>query len=143
MQWLPRFKCYNRVNDPAVAEKTRFQANRSWITCLSEWALEPAAGNFTSLFTGLAYQPGLNKAGNAAHIVVYDRKKQILEEEVISPVVLLAMRNMYQSPLGFLMKATGVFSHLKVRARDPASQKLKLQVLSWVRRSESTCAATW
>lgn len=85
---------------------------------LSEWIiLEPASGNFSSLWQGTKYKPGLNRNGNAAHIVVYDRYKQILEEEVISPLVMLAIRNMYQTPLGMVMKSTGMYRHLKVRSK--------------------------
>ena len=91
------------------------QANRSWIGGITEWVMEPAAGNFSGLFRGTSYDLGLNKHGNAAHIVVYDRQRQILEEEVISPLVVLAMRNMYQSPFGILMKATGMYKGLNVR----------------------------
>lgn len=81
---------------------------------ISEWIiLEPASGNISSLWQGTKYKPGLNRHGNAAHIVVYNRYKQILEEEVISPLVLLAMRNMYQTPLGMVMKSTGLYRHLK------------------------------
>ena len=47
--------------------------------------------------------------------MVYDRQRQILEEEVISPLVVLAMRNMYQSTFGILMKATGMYKGLNVR----------------------------
>eukprot|EP00892_Ulva_mutabilis_P010590 jgi/Ulvmu1/7903/UM004_0135.1 len=110
--------------------RTVAQANRSWIMSLSEWIiLEPASGNFSSLWQGTKYKPGLNRNGNAAHIVVYNRYKQILEEEVISPLVLLAIRNMYQAPLGMVMKSTGMYRHLKdvsrssgVKMNDPASK---------------------
>ena len=95
---------------------TVVQANRSWISGLTEWVMEPAAGNYSGLFKGTSYELGLNSRGNAAHIVVYDRKRQILEEEIISPLVVLAMRNMYQSTFGVLMKATGMYKHLNVRA---------------------------
>lgn len=85
---------------------------------LSEWIiLEPASGNISSLWQGTKYKPGLNRNGNAAHIVVYNRYKQILEEEVISPLVLMAIRNMYQTPLGMVMKNTGMYRHLKARFR--------------------------
>lgn len=91
------------------------QANRSWIGGITEWVMEPAAGNFSGIFKGTKYDLGLNNRGNAAHIVVYDRQRQILEEEVISPLVVLAMRNMYQSTFGILMKATGMYKGLNVR----------------------------
>jgi hypothetical protein len=78
--------------------------------------MEPAAGHYAGIFNGgPSYEPGLNHHGNAAHILVYDRQRQILEEEVISPLVVLALRNMYQSTFGVLMKATGMYKHLNVR----------------------------
>lgn len=82
---------------------------------MSEWMiLEPASGNISSLWKGTKYRPGLNRHGNASHIVVYNRYKQILEEEIISPLVTMAMRNMYQTPFGMVMKSTGLYRHLKV-----------------------------
>jgi hypothetical protein len=89
------------------------QANRSWIVKMSEWALEPLSGNVRGLRKS-GYDSGLNTRRNAAHIVVYHRDKQVLEEELISPVVILAMRNMYQTTFGFLMKNAGMYKYLQV-----------------------------
>jgi hypothetical protein len=102
----------------ALTPRPAAQANRSWVVKMSEWALEPLAGNVRGL-RGSAYKVGLNTRRAAAHIVVYDRYKQCLEEELISPVVVLAMRNMYQSTFGALMKGAGIFRYLQVRAGRP------------------------
>ena len=96
------------------------QANRSWIVKMSEWALEPLSGNVRGLRQS-GYGAGLNTRRNAAHIVVYHRYKQVLEEELISPVVILAMRNMYQTTFGFLMKNAGMYKYLQVPQHDDST----------------------
>ena len=83
---------------------------------LSEWAMEPLSGNYLGLIQKRG-KPGLNTRRNAAHIIVYDRYLQVLEEELIAPIVVLAMRNMYQSAFGALMKSAGVYRYLQVRFR--------------------------
>ena len=90
-------------SDQKIGEVHVVQANRGWMMQMSEWVTH-SNGN-----------PGLNVGGDAAHIIVYDREKKVLTEEVISPAIVRAMRNMYQSSLGRMMKATGMFKHLKVR----------------------------
>lgn len=51
------------------------QAHRSWIVKMSEWALEPLAGNVR--LGRSSYSLGLNTARAAAHIIVYDRYRQV------------------------------------------------------------------
>jgi hypothetical protein len=70
--------------------------------------MEPLSGNVFGILQKGGYKLGLNTHRNASHIIVYHRYNQVLEEEIISPVVLLAMRNMYQSTFGFVMKSAGV-----------------------------------
>lgn len=69
---------------------------------MSEWA-PSAAGSFETTLTaakGSKWDPsaGAKRKGvNGAHIVVYDRKSKRLVEETISPHLILAMRQIYQS----------------------------------------------
>lgn len=65
---------------------------------MSEWA--PSAAGTLTAATGPKWDPsaGAQRKGvNGAHIVVYDRKSKRLVEETISPHLILAMRQIYQS----------------------------------------------
>lgn len=67
---------------------------------MSEWAPQSAAGVLTASKEA-KWDPkaGAERKGttNAAHIVVYDRSSKRLVEETISPNIILAMRQIYQS----------------------------------------------
>lgn len=109
---------------------TAEDATRSWMLRLSEWATHPIAGNFAPLIVGNSYGVGLNVGPKAAHILVLNRATKALEEEVTSPLLNLAMRNMYQSTTGrTLLKAGGwrVLQRLTERQGkymdDPSSRK--------------------
>lgn len=87
---------------------TAEQATRSWMLKLSEWATHPIGGSISQLYSGNKYEAGgLNVGTRASHILVWDREKGIVVEEIISPHLVLAMRNLYQSPFGRGMMATG------------------------------------
>ncbi|KAA6427890.1 MAG: phosphatidylserine decarboxylase proenzyme 3-like, partial [Trebouxia sp. A1-2] len=87
---------------------TAEQATQSWMLKLSEWATQPLAGSW-----GHKYQAGgLNIGAKSAHILVYDRYEQRVIEETISPYMVLAMRNMYQTPVGRLMIGSGAHKAL-------------------------------
>lgn len=87
---------------------TAEQATQSWMLKLSEWATQPLAGSW-----GHKYQAGgLNIGAKSAHILVYDRHEQRVIEETISPYMVLAMRNMYQTPVGRLMIGSGAHKAL-------------------------------
>jgi hypothetical protein len=88
---------------------------------MSEWAMEPLSGNVRGIIQKGAYIPGLNTNRHAAHLVLYHRYEQRLEEELISPVVVLAMRNMYQSTFGLVMRRSGMFKYLQVRKPAPGT----------------------
>lgn len=99
---------------------------------MSEWAMEPLAGNVRGIVQSGAYNPGLNTHRQAAHIVLYHRYEQRLEEELISPVVILAMRNMYQSTFGLMMRRSGMFKYLQVRHPAPEHALLLTSNLAFV-----------
>ncbi|GLT96660.1 hypothetical protein SLE2022_142670 [Rubroshorea leprosula] len=67
---------------------TEKEASYGWIFKLSEWA------HFSS------YDVGLNSGSSASHILVFDRKKKRLVEELIDGKIVLSMRAIYQSKLG-------------------------------------------
>ncbi|GLT27311.1 hypothetical protein SLA2020_023180 [Shorea laevis] len=67
---------------------TEKEASYGWIFKLSEWA------HFSS------YDVGLNSGSSASHILVFDRKKRRLVEELIDGKIVLSMRAIYQSKLG-------------------------------------------
>ncbi|KAK1430248.1 hypothetical protein QVD17_12856 [Tagetes erecta] len=64
------------------------QASYGWMFKLSEWAHVSS------------YDAGLNSGKNASHIVVFDRKKKRLVEEIIDGKIVLSMRAIYQSKVG-------------------------------------------
>ncbi|KAB5563976.1 hypothetical protein DKX38_004030 [Salix brachista] len=72
------------------------QASYGWMLKLSEWA------HFSS------YDVGLNSGSSASHILVFDRKKKRLVEELIDKKIVLSMRAIYQSRIGLgLMDKAG------------------------------------
>ena len=54
----------------------------------------------------------VSAGAKSAHILVYDRREQRVIEETISPYMVLAMRNMYQTPVGRLMIGSGAHKAL-------------------------------
>ena len=70
---------------------------------MSEWAPHTATGTLQAAKRAPHADPsGGDKNGhNAAHILVYDRKSKRLAEETISPHLILAMRQIYQSRVHF------------------------------------------
>ncbi|XP_022967583.1 phosphatidylserine decarboxylase proenzyme 2-like [Cucurbita maxima] len=72
------------------------QAAYGWMFKLSEWA------HFSS------YDVGLNSGSSASHIVVYDRQKKRLVEEIIDGKIVLSMRAIYQSKVGLALMDKGV-----------------------------------
>ncbi|XP_023755849.1 phosphatidylserine decarboxylase proenzyme 3 [Lactuca sativa] len=64
------------------------QASYGWMFKLSEWAHVSS------------YDVGLNSGSSASHIVVFDRKKKRLVEEIIDGKIVLSMRAIYQSKIG-------------------------------------------
>ena len=74
-----RSLCSRSHYDAAAAQwyviPAELQAHRSWIVKMSEWALEPLAGNVR--LGRSSYSLGLNTARAAAHLVVYDRYRQV------------------------------------------------------------------
>jgi len=88
--------------------QTAEEANRTWMLKLSEWAAHPLGGTVSHIWQGNKYEAGgLNVGTGAAHILIWDREKGLVLEERISATLLLAMRNLYQSPFGRGMLATG------------------------------------
>ncbi|KAI3497464.1 hypothetical protein L1887_40087 [Cichorium endivia] len=64
------------------------QASFGWMFKLSEWAHVSS------------YDAGLNSGSSASHIVVFDRRKKRLVEEIIDGKIVLSMRAIYQSKVG-------------------------------------------
>ena len=78
----------------------------------------------------------MHAGAKSAHILVYDRHEQRVIEETISPYMVLAMRNMYQTPVGRLMIGSGAHKALlDLTQREgrymnsPASIKVGLQCI--------------
>ena len=87
---------------------------------LSEWAPQSAAGTLTAAKQA-KWDPAAvsdRKGVNAAHIVVYDRSSKRLAEETISPNIILAMRQIYQSRVGRLMMKSGALNTLELMSKD-------------------------
>ncbi|XP_071935784.1 phosphatidylserine decarboxylase proenzyme 2-like isoform X2 [Coffea arabica] len=64
------------------------QAANGWMFKLTEWA------HFSS------YDIGLRSGSSASHILVFDRRKKRLVEELIDSKIVLSMRAIYQSKVG-------------------------------------------
>ncbi|KVI01829.1 C2 calcium-dependent membrane targeting [Cynara cardunculus var. scolymus] len=64
------------------------QASYGWMFKLTEWAHVSS------------YDAGLNSGSSASHIVVFDRRKKRLVEEIIDGKIVLSMRAIYQSKVG-------------------------------------------
>ncbi|KAG9160149.1 hypothetical protein Leryth_015037 [Lithospermum erythrorhizon] len=71
------------------------QAANGWMFKLSEWA------QFSS------YEVGLRSGSSASHILVFDRKKKRLVEEIIDGKIVLSMRAIYQSKFGLGLMDSG------------------------------------
>nr|GME12633.1 phosphatidylserine decarboxylase proenzyme 2-like isoform X2 [Ipomoea batatas] len=71
------------------------QASSGWMFKLSEWA------NFST------YEIGLRSGASASRILVYDRRKKRLVEEIIDRKIMLAMRAIYQSKFGVGLIGSG------------------------------------
>ncbi|XP_076936567.1 phosphatidylserine decarboxylase proenzyme 2-like [Bidens hawaiensis] len=71
------------------------QASYGWMFKLSEWAHVSS------------YDVGLNSGSSASHIVVFDRVKKRLVEEIIDGKIILSMRAIYQSKLGLSIMDKG------------------------------------
>nr|XP_043629304.1 phosphatidylserine decarboxylase proenzyme 2-like isoform X2 [Erigeron canadensis] len=67
---------------------TEKQASYGWMFKLSEWAHVSS------------YDAGLNSGSKSSHILVFDRKKKRLVEEIIDGKIVLSMRAIYQSKVG-------------------------------------------
>ncbi|PWA78662.1 phosphatidylserine decarboxylase 3 [Artemisia annua] len=67
---------------------TDTEASYGWMFKLSEWAHVSS------------YDVGLNSGSSASHIVVFDRQKKRLVQEIIDGKIILSMRAIYQSKVG-------------------------------------------
>nr|GEW93372.1 phosphatidylserine decarboxylase proenzyme 3-like [Tanacetum cinerariifolium] len=67
---------------------TDTEASYGWMFKLSEWAHVSS------------YNVGLNSGSSASHIVVFDRQKKRLVQEIIDGKIILSMRAIYQSKIG-------------------------------------------
>ncbi|KAK9069550.1 hypothetical protein SSX86_011454 [Deinandra increscens subsp. villosa] len=71
------------------------QASYGWMFKLSEWAHVSS------------YDVGLNSGSSGSHIVVFDRLKKRLVEEIIDGKIILSMRAIYQSKVGLSIMDKG------------------------------------
>ncbi|RWR90202.1 phosphatidylserine decarboxylase proenzyme 2 isoform X2 [Cinnamomum micranthum f. kanehirae] len=71
------------------------QASYGWFFKLSEWARVSS------------YDVGLRSGSSASHILVFDRRKQRLVEELIDGKIVLSMRAIYQSKVGLTLISAG------------------------------------
>lgn len=86
----------NRETNLKAGYMTEAQAASSWAMRLSEWASHPVKAKKQR-----GKQLGGLRLGTAAeHILVFDRKNRRVIEEIVNPVIILAMRTMYQSRMG-------------------------------------------
>ncbi|XP_019232956.1 PREDICTED: phosphatidylserine decarboxylase proenzyme 2-like isoform X3 [Nicotiana attenuata] len=74
---------------------TEKEASSGWMFKLSEWA------HFST------YDIGLRSGSSASHILVYDRRKKRLVEEIIDRKIVLSMRAIYQSKFGLGLMDNG------------------------------------
>lgn len=106
----------NHESDLKSGYLTESQAAQSWMLRLSEWASHPLAVTPAAKkkVRRRSYQVGGLRVGSAAaHILIYDRANKLIVEEALSPVLSLAMRNMYQSKVGrALMRRKGLAKRL-------------------------------
>ncbi|KAM3377589.1 phosphatidylserine decarboxylase proenzyme 2 [Capsicum galapagoense] len=71
------------------------EASSGWMFKLSEWA------HFST------FDIGLRSGSSASHILVYDRQKKRLVEEIIDRKIVLSMRAIYQSKFGLGLMDNG------------------------------------
>lgn len=71
------------------------EASSGWMFKLSEWA------HFST------FDIGLRSGSSASHILVYDRRKKRLVEEIIDGKIVLSMRAIYQSKFGLGLMDNG------------------------------------
>ncbi|KAH0733689.1 hypothetical protein KY289_004877 [Solanum tuberosum] len=71
------------------------EASSGWMFKLSEWA------HFST------FDIGLRSGSSASHILVYDRRKKRLVEEIIDRKIVLSMRAIYQSKFGLGLMDNG------------------------------------
>lgn len=79
---------------------TDLEASRAWVMKLSEWASHPVRIARRGMRGGSKRLGGLRSGALAQHILVFDRSKKMIIEEIVSPVILMAMRTLYQSKVG-------------------------------------------
>lgn len=72
------------------------EASSGWMFKLSEWA------HFST------FDIGLRSGSSASHILVYDRRKKRLVEEIIDRKIVLSMRAIYQSKFGLGLMDNGM-----------------------------------
>lgn len=108
---------------------TDLEASRAWVMRLSEWASHPVRAARAA--QGGKRLGGLKAGALAQHILVFDRAKKMIIEEIVSPVILMAMRTLYQSKVGrsflenqnFLKRLTSLSLHEGVYRDSEESQK--------------------
>ena len=114
--WLALSACRaNHESDLKAGYLTESQAAASWMLRLSEWASHPLALTSQRRRKKSYVAGGLRVGSAAAHILVFDRSGRRVVEEALSPVLNIAMRNLYQSKVGrALMRRGGLFKRLQV-----------------------------
>lgn len=75
---------------------TESEAVRAWALHMSEWKSQPVR----KVPMSPKKLGGLRLGSAAQHILIFDRETKQVIEEIVSPVILLAMRTLYQSKIG-------------------------------------------
>jgi len=106
----------NHESDLKAGYLTESQASQSWMLRLSEWSSHPLAVTSAAKKKNKKKSwraGGLRTGARASHILVYNRADRRVVEEALSPVLNMAMRNMYQSMVGrALMQHVGLSKRL-------------------------------
>jgi phosphatidylserine decarboxylase len=104
----------NHESDMKAGYLTEKQASSSWmLRIMNEWVSHPLAVTEAAKKRSRkkSYAAGgLRTGARASHILVYDRSDRRVVEESISPVLNMAMRNMYQSKVGQALMQHGGLS---------------------------------
>ncbi|KAK8948836.1 hypothetical protein KSP39_PZI006030 [Platanthera zijinensis] len=95
---------------------TDMQASYGWMFKLSEWV------HYSS------YDIGLKYGSSASHILVFDRRTRRLVEEIIDEKIVLSMRAIYQSKVGFKLIDRGqTFNEFFIRELKPGARTIALK----------------
>ena len=80
---------------------TESEASRAWALKLTEWnGIHPSRKKKVSSSSKAKNLGGLRVGASAHSILLFDRTTKQVVEEIVSPLVIMAMRTLYQSKIG-------------------------------------------